>query len=694
MISDDSNETMVQFQRIESVSCSNKNSVNSTVCCSNDENKKPQKKNSKKITVMFYSLVFIIAYLVRIHRIEKGNFVTWDEAHFGKFSQKYLDRIFYFDVHPPLGKMLTALSGWIHGQSNEVDFGSGENFPVTFDYAGMRRFHAFIASFTPLFGVMILREMKFSMAQAGLFSSLFILENGVVSISRLILLDSHLLTFTSGTIYLLVKLHKNKNSTMPLMLLGIAIGCVMSIKWIGCLTTLQVGLYIIFDLYSKILWMPFSHFFVYFSKRAIFLIVIPMMIYASLFYMHFSIVNKSGPDDGFMSSQFQTSLSDSPFSNIRKYVSYGKKITIKTENGYLHSHSHNYPDHEEYQVTTYNHKDKNNNMYLQRVSNTGEEIDLVRDGDLVVILHSEMNGYIQQTEREAYLSEGNLVSLNKEPVDNSAVWKIEIYRDSIKKEENLKAITSQFYLKNNKTGMYLCSTSKVMPSWAFEQGEIVVQKQKGKGCLFNVEENFFTDDPNNGIYTELKPSFFSRLLEHQKVMFNVNKSFVQDGDLEPERIVSQPYEWPLLIRGLRMSQWHEQYKFYMFMNPLILFSTTIGLLVSPILILENLITKYRIKNTKNTDDDVFLLYVSLGGWAIHYLPFFVVGRVLYLHHYFPALFFATLNLCIILKRMNTFCNGIFVTLCGIVFVLYSPLTYGFLDEKSVEYLRLLKSWDF
>lgn len=30
------------------------------------------------------------------------------------------------------------------------------------------------------------------------------------------------------------------------------------------------------------------------------------------------------------------------------------------------------------------------------------------------------------------------------------------------------------------------------------------------------------------------------------------------------------------------------------------------------------------------------------GWALHYLPFYAMGRILYFHHYFPALLFSSM----------------------------------------------------
>ena len=56
---------------------------------------------------------------------------------------------------------------------------------------------------------------------------------------------------------------------------------------------------------------PQEHFWRHFAARAVGLIVIPLIVYLSFFWVHFAILTHSGTGDSFMSPQFQESLAGS-----------------------------------------------------------------------------------------------------------------------------------------------------------------------------------------------------------------------------------------------------------------------------------------------------------------------------------------------------------------------------------------------
>ena len=90
------------------------------------------------------ALITLLAFITRFYAIHNPNLVVFDEVHFGKYASYYIQRTFFFDVHPPLGKLLLALVGYIFHFSGHFKFSEigssyvGQGVP----YIAMRGFSA------------------------------------------------------------------------------------------------------------------------------------------------------------------------------------------------------------------------------------------------------------------------------------------------------------------------------------------------------------------------------------------------------------------------------------------------------------------------------------------------------------------------------------------------------------------------
>lgn len=94
--------------------------------------------------------------------------------------------------------------------------------------------------------------------------------------------------------------------------------------------------------------LTFLGFLRHFLARAFGLILVPLVIYLSFFFIHFAVLYKTGDGANYLSFEFQATLEGNEVNvEVPSDVYYGSRLVIRhinSDGGYLHSHSSYYPD--------------------------------------------------------------------------------------------------------------------------------------------------------------------------------------------------------------------------------------------------------------------------------------------------------------------------------------------------------------
>ncbi|RFU24529.1 hypothetical protein B7463_g11802, partial [Scytalidium lignicola] len=695
----------------------------------------------------------VLAAFVRLFRIYQPSSVVFDEVHFGGFASKYIKGKFFMDVHPPLAKLLITLAGWLAGFNGDFDFKEiGKDYlEPGVPYVAMRLLPALCGILLVPTVFMTLKAVGCRTSTAALGAGFIIFENGLLTQSRLILLDSPLILMTAFTAFAFLSF-TNQQEQGPskafqpawwfwLAMTGIGLGLTVSIKWVGLFTIAWVGsltvlqLWVLLGDYKNVtprLW--FKHF----TARMFCLIVMPATIYLAIFQIHFLCLVNPGDGDGFMSSEFQATLNSKGMHDVPVDVAFGSKIAIKhhnTQGGYLHSHNLMYPGgSKQQQITLYPHKDENN-VWL--VENQTQPLDIngnpingsqawdnlspptfIKDGDVIKLFHIPTSRRLHSHDVRPPVTEAdwqNEVSAygyDGFEGDANDFFRVEIIKkmsDGELAKTQLRTIQTKFKLVHVMTGCVLFSHKVKLPDWASEQQEVTCAKGGSlPNSVWFIEQNEHPqlgDDAEKVNYKN--PGFFGKFWELQKVMWTTNAGLVESHAWD-----SRPESWPILRRGINF--WGKDHRqIYLIGNPIIWWSSSLAIVV--FVAFKGIAVLRWQRGFKDYDNATFKRFdyeigTTLLGWAFHFFPFFLMKRQLFLHHYFPALIFAVLGLCQTYDYVTARVPGIglrerpiigkvgvvaLLAVTGIIFALFSPLAYGNAwTQKECNRVKLFDSWDW
>ncbi|XP_064435096.1 protein O-mannosyl-transferase 1 isoform X3 [Mirounga angustirostris] len=643
-----------------------------------------------------------VGLLSRLWQLAYPRAVVFDEVYYGQYISFYMKRIFFLDGSgPPFGHMLLALGGYLGGFDgnflwNRIGAEYSSNVPVW----SLRLLPALTGALLVPMAYQILLELGFSHCTATGAALLMLIENALITQSRLMLLESVLIFFNLLAVLSYLKF-SNSQKQRPfslswwfwLTLTGVACSCAVGVKYVGVCTYLLV------------------------------------LAVAGVHAWH--LIGDRTLSHGGLARITQGQPLE---------VAYGSQVTLKNVFGkpvpcWLHSHQSTYPmiyengrgsSHQQ-QVTCYPFKDVNNWWIVKDpgrhqlvVSNPPRP---VRHGDVVQLVHGMTTRFLNTHDVAAPLSPHSqevscYVDYNiSMPSQN--LWRLDIVnRES--DTEVWKTILSEIRLVHVNTSAVLKLSGAHLPDWGFRQLEVVGEKlSRGyhESMVWNVEEHRYGKSQEQKerelelhspaqMDVSRNLSFMARFLELQWRMLTVR------SDDSEHKYSSSPLDWITLDTSI--AYWlhpRTSAQIHLLGNVVIWASASLATLVYALLFLWYLLRRRR--SIRDLPEDSWLRWVlagalCAGGWAVNYLPFFLMEKTLFLYHYLPALTFQILLLPVVLQHISDhLCRSPLLRslFSGLVVAWYScachvfntlrPLTYGdrSLSPSELKALRWKDSWD-
>ncbi|MFA6407542.1 MAG: phospholipid carrier-dependent glycosyltransferase [Candidatus Paceibacterota bacterium] len=189
-------------------------------------------------TWIFVSLLLGISFILHFWRIDIPNKPVFDENSFSTYAADYTNKIAFFDIHPPLGKVVYAIPLFFTNKENLNNSDFLKQTKESIRASTLVTFNTFpyqlLRAISALFGLLLVSSVFFflrsltrnnTIALIGMFFMVF--ESALLLETRLILLNGMFLAFGFLALGFLYK--EKPNFTLT----GIFLGLALSIKLVA-----------------------------------------------------------------------------------------------------------------------------------------------------------------------------------------------------------------------------------------------------------------------------------------------------------------------------------------------------------------------------------------------------------------------------------------------------------------------------
>src|SRR5581483_464191 len=259
-------------------------------------------------------VVSAVAFITRLWRLGQPNAVVFDEAPYEQYASHYLTGTYYFNLHPPVGKLMLAAGAWFLGVP-------AETLAAPAPALALRVVPALAGALViPVFWL-LLRQLGANRRVAFLGALLLAFDNALLTASRFILIDSFLLLFILGavTAWLAARRRTGRARWMWVGVSAVLCGLALGTKWTGLGALGVVGVVWLRDALARPAAVigrnadgavsatsaaraaPSRRI----AGEAAVLAVAPAAVYVAAFAVHFALLPRTGSDAAVMSPAFR-----------------------------------------------------------------------------------------------------------------------------------------------------------------------------------------------------------------------------------------------------------------------------------------------------------------------------------------------------------------------------------------------------